>query len=168
VAGTEGVDAIAERMSEREAFADLVRPHWDVLAALASRLGPAGESEDVLQDALADAWRKRSQFDAVRGTARNWLLAIVADQAYKSRRRVRRTTVLAEVSSDGATDGDLDLHAALRKLSRRQRLAVELHYYLGFPLADVAALMDCAEGTVKSTLSDARSRLRQLLGEDDG
>jgi RNA polymerase sigma-70 factor (ECF subfamily) len=162
------VDAIAERMSEREAFADLVRPHWDAMAALASRLAPASESEDVLQDALADAWRKRSQFDAARGTARNWLLAIVADQAYKTRRRARSSAVLADVSSDAVVHGDLDLHAALRKLSRRQRLAVELHYYLGFPVAEVATQMGCAEGTVKSTLSDARARLRQLLGEDDG
>jgi RNA polymerase sigma-70 factor (ECF subfamily) len=161
------VVAIAELMSEREAFADLVRPHWDVMAALASRLGPAGESDDVLQDALADAWRKRSHFDAARGTARNWLLAIVADQAYKTRRRRRSISVLSEVSRDIAGAVDLDLRDALGKLSRRQRLAIELHYYLGFPLAEVATLMDCAEGTVKSTLSDARARLRHLLGEDD-
>ena len=111
------------------------------MAALANRLAPAGEAEDVLQDALADAWRKRSQFDASRGTARSWLLAIVADRSYKSRRRVRRTTVLADVSGESASVDDLDLQAALRELAPRQRLAVELHYYLGFPVAEVATLM---------------------------
>ena len=67
-----------------------------------------------------------------------------------------------------ACRSDLDLQAALRELAPRQRLAVELHYYLGFPVTEVATLMDCAEGTVKSTLSDARARLRHLLGEEDG
>ncbi|HZZ97499.1 MAG TPA: sigma factor-like helix-turn-helix DNA-binding protein, partial [Jatrophihabitantaceae bacterium] len=79
----------------------------------------------------------------------------------------RSISLLSEVPRDIAGAVDLDLRAALGKLSRRQRLAIELHYYLGFPLAEVATLMDCAEGTVKSTLSDARARLRHLLGEDD-
>jgi RNA polymerase sigma-70 factor (ECF subfamily) len=45
-------------------------------------------------------------------------------------------------------------------------VAVNLYYYLGLPVAESAAVMGCTEGTVKSTLSAARSRLRELLGED--
>ena len=41
-----------------------------------------------------------------------------------------------------------------------------LHYYLGTPVADVAEVLQCSAGTVKSTLSDARAKLRDLLGED--
>ncbi|HRA75842.1 MAG TPA: sigma factor-like helix-turn-helix DNA-binding protein, partial [Propionicimonas sp.] len=58
------------------------------------------------------------------------------------------------------------LERALRRLSARQRLAVDLHYYLGLDVAGTAAVMRCSPGTVKSTLSDARGRLRRLLGED--
>jgi RNA polymerase sigma-70 factor (ECF subfamily) len=58
---------------------------------------------------------------------------------------------------------DLDLDRALRGLSSRQRLAVELFYYLGLPVSEVALVMGCAEGTVKSTLADARARLRTTL-----
>jgi DNA-directed RNA polymerase specialized sigma24 family protein len=50
-------------------------------------------------------------------------------------------------------------------LSRRQRLAVELHYFLGLPVSECATVMSCSEGTVKSTLSDARARLRLDLEE---
>jgi DNA-directed RNA polymerase specialized sigma24 family protein len=46
--------------------------------------------DDVSQEALSATWRKRAQFDQQRGTARNWLLAIVADQARKAHRRVVR------------------------------------------------------------------------------
>jgi RNA polymerase sigma-70 factor (ECF subfamily) len=154
-------------MSERDAFARFVRPHWDIMAALARRLAPRGTGDDVLQDALSDAWRKRAHYDEGRGTARNWLLAIVTDQAYKGRRRVRPAEELVDVP-DAAhdTDIDVDLRAALHKLTERQRSAVTLHYYLGVPIADVAEVLGCATGTVKSTLSDARGRLRDLLGED--
>jgi RNA polymerase sigma-70 factor (ECF subfamily) len=164
------VQAISDRtatVSERDAFAEFARPHWDIMAAFARRLAPRGDGDDVLQDALAAAWRKRGQYDETRGTARNWLLAIVTDQAYKGRRRLRPVEELLDVP-DAAhdTDVDVDLRAALRKLTGRQRSAVTLHYYLGVPIADVAQVLACAEGTVKSTLSDARARLRGLLGED--
>ena len=154
-------------VSERDAFAGFVRPHWDVMTGLARRLAPRDEAEDVLQEALSAAWRKRGQFDAGRGTARNWLLAIVADQAHKGRRRLRPTTELVDVAAHAPdSDADVDLRRALLGLTARQRAAVALHYYLGLPVADVAAVLDCSAGTVKSTLSDARQRLRGLLGGD--
>ncbi len=153
--------------SERETFAAFVRPHWDIMAALARRLTRSTDGDDILQDALASAWRKRGQFDPDRGTPRNWLLAIVADQAAKHRRRRRPVSELVDVAdADRDHDADVDLRAALQKLTDRQRAAVALHYYLGVPVADAAEVLGCAPGTVKSTLSDARARLRALLGED--
>lgn len=154
-------------VSDRDAFAEWVRPHWDVMAGLARRLASPGDGDDVLQDALSAAWRKRVQFDGTRGTARNWLLAIVADQAYKRRRRLRPVSDLMDVPDEPPrTEVDVDLRAALTLLTERQRSAVALHYYLGVPVGEVAEILGCSAGTVKSTLSDARSRLRAILGED--
>ncbi|HEX4729259.1 MAG TPA: sigma-70 family RNA polymerase sigma factor [Jatrophihabitans sp.] len=145
-----------------------VRPHWPVMAGLARRLSAPAEWEDVLQEALTACWRKRSQFDPARGSLRNWLLAIVADQAAKSRRRFR-------LASDPAADGPspasesalaLDLARATRSLAHRQQVAIALYYYLGLPVAETAVVMGCSEGTVKATLSTARDRLREMLGED--
>ena len=62
---------------------------------------------------------------------------------------------------------DLDLERAVDGLSRRQRQAVDLHYFVGLDVATVAEVMDCAPGTVKATLHQARARLRELLGDDD-
>ena len=68
-----------------DAFAEFVRPHWAAMARLARRMcGP--DWEDVLQDALALAWRTRERFDASRGAPRTWLLTLTADQARKNRR----------------------------------------------------------------------------------
>ena len=145
-----------------------MRPHWSAMAGLARRLGGA-EGEDALQEALAAAWRKRDQYDPARGTVRTWLLAVAADQGRKTW-RVRRPvpTLAAHEAAAPAGDHDarLDLGRALDLLTRRQRVAVELHYYLGLPLAEVAVVLGCAEGTVKSTLSDARARLRRAMGEE--
>ena len=62
-------------------------------------------------------------------------------------------------------DAAVDLAHAVRQLPARQRAAVVLHYFVDLPVADVAALLGCAPGTVKSQLHDARSALEQALGE---
>jgi RNA polymerase sigma-70 factor (ECF subfamily) len=155
-----------------EAFTAWVQPHWSAMARLAGRYHQ--DPDDIVQDALAVAWRMRDRFDPTRGTARSWLLAITADQRHKTWLRASRwgtrTRPLAEVdpAAPPGTDGSaaIDLERALRRLSTRQRLAVDLHYYLGLDVTETAAVMRCSPGTVKSTLSDARGRLRRLLGED--
>lgn len=162
-------DLDAAAPDSADLFSLWVDPHWRGMSVLARRLTPSTEWEDVLQDALAAAWRKRRQFDPGRGTARNWLLAITADQASKHRRR--RIPEPAEPHHDPAapaTDpgGDIDLDRAMSALTRRQRLCVTLYYFLGLPIADIAVVMACSEGTVKSTLRDSRTRMRGLLGED--
>ncbi len=147
---------------ERGEFEAFVRPHWDAMARLARRLG-GSDWEDVLQDALVLAWRKRDRYDAERGTAATWLLTLTTDAARKSLRK--RPSVLELVDTAGSeTSDDVDLARAVARLTDRQRLAVELHYFLGLPVAEIAPIMNCSEGTVKSTLSDARARMRTYLG----
>jgi RNA polymerase sigma factor (sigma-70 family) len=151
-----------------DGFGAWVSPYWPMMAALARRLSSPGDWEDVLQEALSSAWRKRGQFDGERGSARNWLLAITADQARKSYRRVRSLPLPIEdrpaLTSDSSVG--LDLDRSIGGLSARQQLAVSLHYFLDLPVAEVAAVMGCSGGTVKSTLADARGRMRTQLGED--
>jgi RNA polymerase sigma factor (sigma-70 family) len=149
-------------------FGDWVRPHWPVMAALARRLSADDCWEDVLQEALCSAWRKRGQFDPDRGTPRSWLLAITADQARKSHRRLRPVTELTghEHASSSDQTTALDLERAIGGLTARQQLAVNLHYFLGLPLAEIAGVLGCSEGTAKSTLADARRRIRTSLGEN--
>lgn len=144
-------------------FADWVTPHLSAMAALAARLAPQRDRDDIVQDALLRAWRKRSSYDGERGSARVWLLAIVADRARRARTRGPRAVLIDRSEPAVDPDRDLDLELALRQLSSRQQLAVALHYFLGLSVAEAAVVMGCAEGTVKSTLYDARSRLGVLL-----
>jgi RNA polymerase sigma-70 factor (ECF subfamily) len=138
------------------------------MARLAARLAPGADRDDVVQEALLRAWTKRRQYDGGRGTAAAWLLGITADQAAKARRRAAsvaragRTARRAPVEPPAAGP-DPDLDRAVAALPPRQRLAVDCFYYAGLTVAETAAVMGCAEGTVKSTLFDARARLRPLL-----
>ncbi|GAB3440622.1 SigE family RNA polymerase sigma factor [Phycicoccus ginsengisoli] len=57
----------------------------------------------------------------------------------------------------------LDLHDALSRLPERQRMAVVLRHLEDLSVAEVARLMGCSEGTVKSTTSDGLRALRSSL-----
>ncbi|HZZ98043.1 MAG TPA: RNA polymerase sigma factor [Jatrophihabitantaceae bacterium] len=154
-------------------FAAWAGPALLPMSRLARRLAPSADPDDLVQDALSRAWQKRSQYDAARGTATTWLLAIVADQARASRRRGNRwlrvvddSAEIPDVAVEDA-NADVDLERAIGQLADRQQLAVHLHYFVGLSVDETASVMDCTTGTVKSTLFDARRRLRVLLGDDD-
>ena len=144
-------------------FADWVAPYLTSMHHLAGRLAP-GAQDDVLQDALVRAWRRRATFDPGRGSARAWLLAVVAGEARRTRVRLRqRVHDIVPVAQSPDVERDLDVQRAVESLPRRLRLAVELHYFVGLSVVETAQVMGIAEGTVKSTLHDARERLRPVL-----
>jgi RNA polymerase sigma factor (sigma-70 family) len=149
-------------------FEDWVGPHLPRLRALALRLVGESDAEDVLQDALQAAWQLRSRFDPAAGSAAGWLLALVADHASRLNRKRRRRALLhqriAGLSMEADSQlPDVDLERAIHRLSQRQRLAIELFYFLDLPVATVAEAMSCTPGTVKSLLFDARRQLGRLL-----
>ncbi len=149
-------------------FARWVEPHLTVLARYAGRHVAPADRDDVVQEALIRAWQRWSTYDGARGSAAAWLLAIVADRCrrHRTRQPAGHVVELVEHAAPSAPH-DLDLERAVAALSRRQRQAVDLHYFVGLDVATTAEVMGCAPGTVKATLHQARGRLRELLGEDD-
>jgi RNA polymerase sigma-70 factor (ECF subfamily) len=166
------MEGVAETVDATD-FGEWVRPSLVAMTRLARRLAPHADPDDVVQDSLARAWTKRAQFDPERGSVTTWLLAIVADQARSARRKRMRWLHIVDETADvpeatsGQPGGDVDLERAVAGLAERQQLAVHLHYFVGLSVDETAAVMACSAGTVKSTLYDARTRLRALLGDDD-
>jgi RNA polymerase sigma-70 factor (ECF subfamily) len=147
-------------------FAAWVEPHLPAMARLAGRLVPAADRDDVVQEALVRAWRRRATYDPTRGAVGTWLLAIVAGCARRSRSRgPHEDPVEAPTDMPAAADAyrDVDLERGVRDLPPRERLAVALYYFLDLGTAETAAVMGCSTGTVKATLYHARARLRAHL-----
>jgi RNA polymerase sigma-70 factor, ECF subfamily len=146
-------------------FARYVEPFVPKMLYLAERLGGQANRDDIVQEALINAWTKRSQFSIERGSLGGWLMAIVADQARKTWRR--RLPMFRRVPDPpGAPVEDrIDLERAVGLLPPRQRMAVECHYFAGLTVAEMAAVMRCSDGTVKATLAHARRNMRSALEE---
>jgi RNA polymerase sigma-70 factor, ECF subfamily len=99
------------------------------------------------------------------------MTTVAVNMARSRLRRIRvefraRGRLAAPPSGEPSADV-VDLRRALAALPARQREAVVLRYYLDLDVADVAAAMRVAEGTVKTNLHRARRSLAQALGEAD-
>jgi RNA polymerase sigma-70 factor (ECF subfamily) len=173
---------------DAEAFGVLFARHRERLWAVALRtMGNPEDAADGLQDGLIAAFRRAGSF---RGEAAvtTWLHRVVVN-ACLDRLRASKVRVADPLPDDldahesrgslrTATDGALDpaevsvaderrrtVLAALRTLPDEQRAALVLVDMEGYAMADVAQMLDCAVGTVKSRCSRGRARLAELLAE---
>ncbi|WP_330854583.1 SigE family RNA polymerase sigma factor [Lentzea sp.] len=145
-----------------EEFVAAASPRLLRLAFLLTR--DAGHAEDLLQTALAKAWRAWGRVD---GDPEPYVRRIVVTvHATWWRRRWRGeepTGELPERPGDSPQDAVSErewLWQALGRLPRRQRTVVVLRFYEDLPEAQVAALLGCSVGTVKSQTSKALAKLR--------
>jgi RNA polymerase sigma-70 factor (ECF subfamily) len=172
------------RRGEVDAYERLVETYQQLAFRVAYVITrSAADAEDAVQDAFVKAFYALPRFRP--GSAfRPWLLRIVANESRNRRRAAGRREALAlrfqgEASAPpgGASGGaasspealTLDaeqnraLVEALGLLEERDREVIVLRYFLDLSEAEMASALDCARGTVKSRLSRALVRLRQLV-----
>ncbi|WP_024934790.1 MULTISPECIES: SigE family RNA polymerase sigma factor [Actinomadura] len=155
--------------TRHEEFRTYVAERGPVLLRAATQLtSDRAEAEDLLQAALAKtylAWDRIEDRSAVDGYVRR---AMVNTQISWWRRRkldVYPTDQLPDrpVEDHTARSETRDaLTRALRRLPERQRLAVMLRYYEDMSEREIAEVLGVSVGTVKSTVSRAMARLREL------
>lgn len=129
----------------------------------------AEDAHDAVQDAMLSVHRAAGSFrhDA---PVSSWLSRIVLNACRdRSRRNAIRPTVALAVDTPvpdrtGQLDTALVIRQALSRLPAGQRAAVVAVDMHGYSVSDAAAMLDVAEGTVKSRCARARARLAVLLG----
>ena len=170
------------RRDDEEAMSLLYDRYGASAYGLACRmLGETAEAEDVVQEAFLALWRQAGSFDPGRGALRSYLLTIVHRRAIDTaRRRSSRPQQPLDVTQPLAS-GDSDpfdmasaeeqralVQAALGDLPADQRRAVELTYFGGLTIAEMAATEGIPLGTAKSRLRLALERMRKALTTQAG
>lgn len=127
------------------------------------------EAEDIAQDALLRAWRRRSTLREA-DRRNQWLATIVRNEAFRQHARVRPDPTSVIETYEGVEDPQVvatveraDLHAALGALNDRDRHLLELRYTEDLTQQAIARRLGIPEGTVKVRLHRARDKLRRAF-----
>lgn len=169
------------------AYEELVRRyHGRIYALVYSMTGNREDAEDLAQEVFVKAWKALGHFREQSGFF-TWIYRIALNRTinFRKRRNRRRHVSLdefdpdikqaesyREFSSKGSVLRKLSLsefqqkmNEALLKLSEKHRAVVIMHDVQGMPHADIAKVVRCSEGTVRSRLFYAHKQLQVELAE---
>ena len=163
------------KAGEASAFERLAGQHAAPLWRCAMALGKDSHwAEDLVQETLVEAWRSLARFDG-RCRFSTWLYGILRHRLLKGRRgrsavrlsafdalgqmpcTARSPDQSAEVSEDAKR-----VRRAVDSLPEEHRLVVELRFFAGARLEEIAAALGCPPGTVKSRLHHSLEKLRLM------
>jgi RNA polymerase sigma-70 factor (ECF subfamily) len=160
------------RRGDGVAFRTLVEAYDRRLLYFVRRLlGDSEEAFDVVQQIWLHVHRHLRSLRTPRAF-RVWLYRIAHDRAVSELRRQRRpisidTPPLGEIPEPDPARASFEtaesVHTALDKLSTDHRRVLTLHFLEGLAVDEIAEVLRCPEGTVKSRLHYAREALRREI-----
>jgi RNA polymerase sigma-70 factor (sigma-E family) len=133
--------------------------------------GDAHEADDIVQDTLTKLyarWRRIHHVDNLDAYVNRILVRVFVDDRRRGWWRVSLQTKLPDrpVDTAGQAEDRPVLRAALAKLPPRQQAVLVLRFLCDQAVRDVAEILHCSEGTVKSQTAHGLNRLRQVLGPE--
>lgn len=160
---------------DAEAFRQLVEAYQTPAYRLAARMCGPSSAEDVTQEAFLAAWRALPEF---RGDCRfsTWLYRLVSNAAIDCLRREKKHRDTGDVDDLELPDGGPSLQEqaersdtrdavrrALDRLSPEHRQVLLLRFMQELDYGEIARALNVSEGTVKSRINRAKSKLREVL-----
>lgn len=168
----------AIQQGEGDAAACLYHRHIDRVHRICYRIVlDRAQAPDCVQEVWLKVFRNIGRFRCERSFA-IWLNSVAANTAIDYYRRGRRqgnrvdleTCMESFMSEEGVRDRELDdaitqrrIHDALEEISIKQRTAFVLRYFEGMPLSEVARLLGCRKGTVRTHIHRCLVALREKL-----
>jgi RNA polymerase sigma-70 factor, ECF subfamily len=160
---------------DQQAMRTLYNRHRVRVFRFAVRLvDDAASAEDIVSEAFIEVWRQADRFEG-RSSVSTWIMSMVRFKALSVRRR-RQEIELDEKVAEAVTDQSntpeqillevdrrAQLRACLTQLSPDHREIIDLVYYHGKTVEEVAEIVGVPKNTVKTRMFYARRRLAYLL-----
>jgi RNA polymerase sigma-70 factor, ECF subfamily len=171
------------RAGSKDALGILFRRYARLVRAVAHRiLRDAAEADDLVQEVFLFLYRKGSSFDARRGSARSWIVQVTYTQAidrrrYLTTRRFYATLELSDASAlapsgnalyEESIEGVLGrerLRKIRESLSEDQRRVLELYFYEGYTLEEIAKEMMQTVGNIRNHYYRGLEKMRRQIFE---
>jgi RNA polymerase sigma-70 factor, ECF subfamily len=162
----------AAQRGDIRAFETLIHRYDKRVLSIALRFSHnSDDAKDIYQDVFMRVHRGLGKFE-FQSEFSTWLYRVTTNvclshsASAKKKSESQRENSMAENFSEPKTHGPelrLYLQEALTTLSPNQKIAFVLKHDEGYDIKEIAAMMDCAEGTVKRHLFNAIERLRRVL-----
>lgn len=154
-----------------EEYVDYVAARVPALRRLAYLLtNDPHRADDLVQQTITtlyEKWRRARQADHLDAYVRTMLVRTFVDERRLAWTRVRLFREMPEPAPAeelGVEDRQV-VRSALSRVPRRQQAVLVLRFFYDLPVEEVAAMLGCSAGTVKSQTSRGLATLRRLLGE---
>jgi RNA polymerase sigma-70 factor (sigma-E family) len=159
---SQGADGRRAELADRVIFQDFVVARSDRLLRTAYLLTHDwGTAEDLLQESLAKAWFAWPRIDEPEAYVRRVLVTTYTSWWRRRWRRELPSDNLPDLAAPHAEDdGRRALWEAVGRLPARQRAVIVLRFYEDLPVSEVAEILGCQDGTVKSQTAKALAKLR--------
>lgn len=153
------------------AYAELVAAYQDGLRGFLINLtlGDAMLTDDLAQDTFLKAYLNLRSFQGVSKFS-TWLYRIAYNEFISYKRKFYRDQAeqpenMPEKSSESYRQYDLshDLAQAMTVLNDNERAVITLFYLQEMPIKKISGILDINEGTIKSLLSRARKKMKDIL-----
>ncbi|WP_433296204.1 SigE family RNA polymerase sigma factor [Actinoplanes sp. CA-030573] len=154
-----------------EEYVDYVAARIPALRRLAYLLvNDPHRADDLVQQTITTLyvkWRRARQADNLDAYVRTMLVRTFVDERRLAWTRVRLFRDMPEplpAEEHGVEDRQV-VRSALSRVPRRQQAVLVLRFFYDLPVEEVAGMLGCSAGTVKSQTSRGLATLRRLLGE---
>lgn len=127
--------------------------------------------EEAYNDVMLTVWNKSHQYEA-RSKVSSWIFSIAYRACLRMVKKQSRRDATFELVGDELpdlatpepdTESAAELVSAVRSLSPKHRLVVELCYFEGYSLQEIGNIVNCPANTVKTRLHHARKKLRTII-----
>lgn len=157
----------SEPPAKQEDTGAVVAAYADMVYRLAfAQTHSKSDAEDIFQDVFLQYLRKAPAFES-EDHRKAWLLRVTANRCKRLWRAAWRRTVPLDDTIPFEQPEESALYETLGQLPEKYRLVIHLHYYEGLPTEEIAGLLGAKPSTVRTWLTRARRKLKNLIEEEE-
>lgn len=161
----------AAKHGDKKAFDSIVDKYYNILFHMALGIVRSGwDAFDVCQETFIKAY---SSLHTLKDPSsfRSWISRILVNNCNDHFRRNKMTVPIENIETEGfieeRTEEGIDVLKALSSLREETRVVLTLRYFQGLKIKEIASIMRCPEGTVKSRINYGLKELRGMLSAGD-
>lgn len=161
---------------DEDAFATLSKRYSKSLYGLVYRMFYSfNQAEDITQEVMIKIWRKANMWEKSKGKVFSWMYRIAVNHCLDEKRKNKAKIVYnfsdeQFVSKDKSADNEIQdkqeadsVKKEILTLPERQRMALNLFFYDGLKVKEVAEAMECTEKAVENLLLRGKRALQERL-----